>query len=192
MRKLEHDEIERPSLGELALMGRFPITVVLENVRSAHNVGSILRTADAIRAERIVMAGVTPPGTHRGVHKSALGSQESVPWSMHASPADAVESEKAAGKTIVALELTDSPMAISDLTPSVFPVCLLVGNELSGLSGELLALSDVAVELPQFGFKQSLNVSVAAGIAMYGLLDLYRSAYPGHEHALNKTSSHSS
>lgn len=173
MRKLKHEEIKRCSLDELALKDRYPFSVLLENIRSAQNVGSILRTADAVRAARVTMAGVTPDGEHKGVHKSALGAQDAVPWETSPSALSAVESARENGITIIALELTDQPTRLAEISEDIFPALLMVGNELSGLSAELLELADFALEIPQYGFKQSLNVSVATGIALYGLLDLY-------------------
>lgn len=173
MRKLKHEEIERCSLDELALKERYPFSVLLENIRSAQNVGSILRTADAVLAARVTMAGVTPDGEHKGVHKSALGAQDAVPWEISSSALSVVERARGNGITIIALEITDQPTRITELSEDIFPALLIVGNELSGLSPELLELADFALEIPQYGFKQSLNVSVATGIALYGLLDLY-------------------
>lgn len=170
MRKLKHSEIVRASLDELCKLERHPITVLLENIRSAHNVGSIIRSADAILAEQVILTGVTPDGSHKGVHKSALGAQDAVPWTHNASAVDAARRLKTDGYTIVALEHTDESISIDDLSHLDFPVCLMVGNEVSGLSDELVNLADVAIEIPQFGLKQSLNVSVATGIALYRLL----------------------
>ncbi|GMQ80950.1 MAG: TrmH family RNA methyltransferase [Rhodothermia bacterium] len=173
MRKLKHEEIERPSLDELHLKERHPIAVLLENIRSAQNVGSILRTADAVRAASVTMAGVTPDGSHKGVHKSALGAQDAVPWDVAPSAILVAESARKSGITLIALEITDEPTRLADISDEIFPALLMVGNELSGLSSELVDLADYALEIPQYGFKQSLNVSVATGIALYGLLDLY-------------------
>ena len=119
------------------------------------------------------MAGVTPDGEHKGVHKSALGAQDAVPWEISSSAVSVVEKARGNGITIIALEITDQPTRLTELSEDIFPALLIVGNELSGLSPELLELADFALEIPQYGFKQSLNVSVATGIALYGLLDLY-------------------
>ena len=174
MRKLKHEEIKRPSLSALQELDRHPISLLVDNIRSAHNIGSIFRTADAVRAEQIILTGISPPANHKGVHKSALGAQDAVPWKHEPSALNAASSLKQSGYTLVALELTDNPSSIESLSFSIFPVCLMIGNEVTGLSDELLGLADVALEIPQYGFKQSLNVSVASGIAMYGLLALFR------------------
>jgi tRNA G18 (ribose-2'-O)-methylase SpoU len=176
MRKLEHTEIVRPTLEELSRLDRFPIFVVLDDIRSAHNVGSILRTADAVRARHVYLCGVTPPGSHRGVHKSALGAQDAVPWSHHERAIDVVELLTSRGVRLVALEHTDASQGIETVQADAFPVALLLGNEVDGVSDELLQRSDSAIEIPQYGIKQSLNVSVAAGVALYGLLTRYLNA----------------
>jgi len=175
MRKLRHAEIRRPTLEELGDLRRFPISVVLDDIRSAHNVGSVLRTADAVRAEHVYLCGLTPPGEHRGVHKSALGAQDSVPWTSVTDVVSLARTLKSSGSRLIALEHTDRPGDLQTLSPADYPVCLLVGNEVEGLKDELVALSDFALEIPQFGVKQSLNVSVAAGIALYTLLSRYLS-----------------
>ncbi len=174
MRKLKHSEIVRASLDELSRLERHPIAVLMENIRSAHNVGSIIRSADAIRAELVIVAGVTPDGSHKGVHKSALGAQDAVPWTHITSAVDGAMRLKIDGYTMVALEHTDESIPIDALPHLDFPLCLMVGNEISGLSDDLIKLADVAIEIPQFGLKQSLNVSVAAGIALYRLLESYQ------------------
>jgi tRNA G18 (ribose-2'-O)-methylase SpoU len=176
MRKLEHAEIVRPSLEELSRLERFPIYVILDDIRSAHNVGSILRTADAVRAQHVYLCGVTPDGTHRGVHKSALGAQDAVPWSHHARASEVAVKLGAEGVRLIALEHTDSPENIESIRPEQFPVALMLGNEVDGLSEDLVRLSDCALEIPQYGIKQSLNVSVAAGVALFGLLTRFLNA----------------
>lgn len=173
MKKLRHDEIPRLSADEMTRLPRFPVSVLLEDIRSAHNVGSILRTADAIRASEVILAGVTASGDHRRVHKSALGAQDVVPWRCVDSALSAVKQARDQGLTIIALEITDDPVDLNELSEEIFPILLVVGNEVSGVSDAILASCDFAIELPQFGVKQSLNVSVAAGIALFDLLRLY-------------------
>ena len=173
MRKLKHSEIERPTISEMSSLERFPISILLDDIRSAHNVGSIIRTADAIGAHSVILTGFTPLASHRGVLKTALGAQDVVPWSYASDPVEAAGQLKAEGFTLLALEQTDSPTQIMSLSPSIFPVCIMVGNEVNGLKDDLIHLADHAVEIPQYGIKQSLNVSVATGIAIYRLLQLH-------------------
>ena len=173
MKKLQHKEIPRLTLSETKKADRYPISILLENIRSAHNVGSVLRTADAIRAQEVILAGVTAPGDHRGVHKSALGAQDAVPWRCCDDPLQEIKQARNLGFTIIALEITDDPVDLSTVSKDIFPILLLIGNEVTGVSDALLSECDFAIELPQYGMKQSLNVSVAAGIALYDLLRLY-------------------
>ena len=174
MRKLRHEEIPRPSIEEAALLPKHPISVILEDVRSAHNVGSIFRTSDAARIERVIVTGITATPENRGLHKTALGAQDSVPWSYAKEAYDAASEMKSDGYTICALEITDTPTRTTALPRSDFPVVLVIGNELTGVSESVLSLADYALEIPQYGIKQSLNVAVAYGIAVYDLLRIWR------------------
>ena len=180
MRKLKHEEIPRISPAKLAETDRHPITVVIENVRSAYNVGSILRTCDAALVERVIVAGYTPAPDHPKVSKTALGAQDVIAWDRTATSLEAVQRLKGMGYTIAVLEITDEPMHISDLWAEHFPIALLVGNELEGVSEEVVAMADIALEIPQYGSKQSLNVAVAFGIAVMGAVDRLRSIRPKH------------
>ncbi len=170
MRKLQPREMDRA-----APEVRHPIRVVVENVRSAFNVGSILRTADALGLEEVILTGYTPGGDHPRVHKAALGAQDSVPWVRVDTVAEAVRRAREAGCSVAALEITDEPIRVAELQAGHFPLCLVVGNEVDGVSDEALALCDMAIEIPQFGEKHSLNVAVAFGVAGYDLVRRYRS-----------------
>jgi len=167
MHKLAHNEIPRPSADELARLPRHPVCMVLHNIRSAHNVGSVLRTADAMRISEVVVSGYTPDPSDRKVHKTALGAQDSVPWRRVHDIAEACTEWRRTGHTIAALELTDQSRDIRTMSPALFPVVFIAGNEVEGVSDDVLAECDMAFEIPQFGLKQSLNVSVAAAVAMY-------------------------
>ncbi len=173
MKKLLHDEIPRLTLEETTEADRNPISILLDNIRSVHNVGSVLRTADAVRVQEVILAGVTASGDHRGVHKSALGAEDAVPWRRCDDPVVEIRNARSLGSTIVALEITDDPVDLNTLSKEIFPILLIIGNEVTGVSDALLAECDFALEIPQYGMKQSLNVSVAAGIALYDLLRLY-------------------
>ena len=170
MRKLRHEEIPRLGPAELARKARHPITVVADNVRSLYNVGSIFRTSDAARVERLLLCGITGTPDNRGMHKTALGAQDTVPWSYHRDAVTAVKQLKRRGYTVAALEITTHPTLTTAVTPAMFPLCLVIGNELSGVSDALLALVDYALEIPLYGAKQSLNVAVAYGIAIFDLV----------------------
>ena len=174
MRKLRHEEIPRPSIDEAKLLPKHPVTVILDDVRSVYNVGAIFRTSDAVRIERVMVTGITATPENRGLHKTALGAQDSVPWRYVATAEEAAATLKSDGYTICALELTDSPTLTTGLPHSAFPVALVVGNELTGVSEPVLKQADYALEIPQYGIKQSLNVAVAFGIAIYDLVRIWR------------------
>ena len=176
MRKLKHEEIPRLSGAALHAARRHPVTVLVDNVRSLYNVGAIFRTGDAALVERLILSGITGTPNNRGLHKTALGSQDTVPWVYRQDGLAAACSLKAKGYTIAALEITTKPMLTTELAPSMFPLCLIVGNELSGVRDELLAVADCALEIPLYGAKQSLNVAVAFGIAIFDIVRGYRHA----------------
>jgi tRNA G18 (ribose-2'-O)-methylase SpoU len=170
LRKLGHDEINRATPEELKELPRCPVTVLLDNIRSAYNVGAIIRTADAIRAKEVVLSGITPDAGHKGVLKAALGAQDSVPLRRVDDASVFLEEFALRAGSIVVLEITSAPTFIEDLPGSVFPLCIVIGNEVRGVSEGIIEMAEYALEIPQYGMKQSLNASVAAGIALYGLL----------------------
>jgi 23S rRNA (guanosine2251-2'-O)-methyltransferase len=173
VRKLTHEELlaRRLTVAEASTVPRHAVTVVLQDIRSMYNVGSIFRTADAMRIERIILTGYTPTPPRPEIKKTALGADETVPWSYEGDIFVALAAERARGSRIVALELTTTSLPISSLatvspaTPS--PITLVLGNEISGVSDDVLAVCDASVEIPMEGVKHSLNVAVAAGIALY-------------------------
>jgi tRNA G18 (ribose-2'-O)-methylase SpoU len=136
-----------------------------------YNVGSIFRTADAMRVERVILTGYTPQPPRPEISKTALGADLTVPWSYERSITDAIVALRHGGTTVIAVELTTTSVPVANLStllPAASPSCALVlGNELTGVSDEVLALCDGAVEIPMYGVKHSLNVAVAAGIALY-------------------------
>ncbi len=176
MRKLKHAEIPRPDPRALAALPRHPIAVVLDDVRSLYNVGSIFRTSDAARIERLYLGGITGTPEHPGLHKTALGAQDTVPWTHVPDPLEAVEALRRRGYTLAVLEITDTPTPVSKVQGTDFPLCLIVGNEVHGVRDELIEKADLALEIPQYGVKQSLNVAVAYGVAVFGLVEQYRAS----------------
>lgn len=155
-------------------VARHPITVVADNIRSLHNVGSIFRTSDAAWIERLILTGFTGTPDNHALHRTALGAQDTVPWTYAEDPLPVLHTLRAAGYTLAALEITDTPTRIAALEPKHFPLCLLLGNELHGVREVLMAEADLALEIPQYGTKQSLNVSVAYGVAVLGLVERFR------------------
>jgi tRNA G18 (ribose-2'-O)-methylase SpoU len=178
VRKLAHHDIPRPTPDALARLPRLPIRVIVEDVRSAHNVGAVLRTADAFRLERVVLCGISALPDVRGVRKTSLGAEDTVPWEHAPSAADALRRARANGYTCAALELTDTPTPVHLAPAGAFPLALVVGNEVEGVSDEALAACELALEIEQWGAKQSLNVSVAFGIAAHALTRRFLVLHP--------------
>ncbi|MDD5362782.1 MAG: RNA methyltransferase [Ignavibacteria bacterium] len=172
MRKLTHAEIkaERKDLTVINNYKRNPIYVLCDNIRSIFNVGAIFRASDGAFVEKIYLTGYTPYPPRKEIEKVALGATLSVPWEYVKDPLDAVRDLKQKGIKICSLELTDNGKMIWDLKKEDFPLCIILGNEITGVAKELIDESDFAVELPMLGMKQSLNVSVATGIALYEMV----------------------
>lgn len=175
MRKLKHQEIPRPDPEEVLHLPKHPITVVLDNVRSIYNVGSIFRTSDAALIEKIYLTGITGTPENRGLHKTALGAQDTVAWEYVRDPSAVLRQQRTNDYTIAVLEITDAPTPTMALQAHHFPLCLVVGNELTGVDASLVEHADLALEIPQYGAKQSLNVAVAYGIAVFDVVRRYRS-----------------
>ena len=175
MRKLKHEEISRPSPEAVSALPKHPISVVLDNVRSLYNVGSIFRTSDAALIEKLYLTGITGTPENRGLHKTALGAQDTVAWAYEKDPVVVARRLREAGYILAVLEITDTPTRTTAIEPDHFPLCLVVGNELTGVRDDLVQMADLALEIPQYGAKQSLNVAVAYGIAVFDLVRRFRS-----------------
>lgn len=175
MRKLTHSEIQskRLSLNELYKANKFPLYVILDNIRSMYNVGSIFRTSDSIMIQKLYLTGYTPTPEKKEVKKTALGATESVEWEYRKDPIGLIKELKANGITVCALEITDSSIPYTDVNKKHFPLCLVVGNEITGIQNEVLEHCDIAIELPMYGIKHSLNVAVAYGITVYELRKIF-------------------
>lgn len=175
MKKLSHAEIseKRSTLETLDKVKKLPVYVVLNSIRSSYNVGSIFRTSDGAMIEKLYLCGYTPHPPKKEVLKTALGSQDSVKWEYAENPVEVVKKLKEKGVKIVALEQTDKNIPYYSLSKNDFPMCLIVGNEITGVSQELIDLCDVSIEIPQYGIKQSLNVAVAYGIAVFELRKIF-------------------
>jgi tRNA G18 (ribose-2'-O)-methylase SpoU len=169
--KRTNDELKanRPTLDEVKQIPRLPISILVEDVRSVHNVGSIFRSADGFGAEKIYLTGYTAFPPREDLHKTALGAEEAVPWEHFENPLDAANTIKAQGINLVLLEQTTTSVDIYSISESEFPICFIVGNEVTGVSEALSAMADLHVEIPMRGVKQSLNVSVATGVVGYEL-----------------------
>ncbi len=168
MKKLLAEEMKRLEVEQFRCAKKCPLTIVLDNVRSLHNVGSVLRTADAFLIEEVIMCGITgcPPSAE--IHKTALGAEDSVSWRYVKSAVDAVSELKEKGYSVYAAEQTDSSIMLQDFKmQNGERIAVVFGNEVRGVDDEVLKKCDGAIEIPQFGTKHSLNVSVSAGIVIW-------------------------
>lgn len=168
MHKLGIDEMHRLTVEEFRAAEKLPLTVVLDNVRSLNNIGSVFRTADAFRVEHIALCGITATPPHREIHKTALGAEDTVEWSYHEDASECVKVLKTRGYRIYAVELAhDSLKLDKDSVPTDRPVAIVLGNEIDGVQEDVMALCDGFLEIPQFGTKHSLNVSCASAIVIW-------------------------
>ncbi len=168
MKQLLTHEIGRLSPEEFEQEIRHPFVVVLDNIRSGHNVGAAFRTADAFAIDGIYLCGITPSPPHKEIHKTALGATNTVLWEKHSSTLEGLKKLKEEGYLIVAVEITDQPVYLQDFSPKKDQKYAFVfGNEMKGVQQEVLEVSDFALEVPQFGTKHSLNISVSLGIVLW-------------------------
>ena len=167
-KKLKLEELGRIDLETFKQTEKIPVVVVLDNVRSMHNVGAVFRTADAFLVEKIVLCGITPQPPHREIHKAALGATESVDWIYEKDISTALENLKKENFKILGIEQTTNSEILADfIINKDEKYALVLGNEVDGLSDEALSLYDIFLEIPQLGTKHSLNVSVCGGIVMW-------------------------
>jgi 23S rRNA (guanosine2251-2'-O)-methyltransferase len=168
MRKLLNRELDRKTVEEFRQSEKSPVIIVLDNVRSQSNVGSIFRTADAFLAERICLCGITATPPHREIQKTALGATESVAWKYYQRTADAVRSLREEGFVIAAVEQAEGSIALNKFTPEEGKkYALIFGHEINGVDQEVLDLCDLCLEIPQFGTKHSFNIAISVGIVLW-------------------------
>jgi 23S rRNA (guanosine2251-2'-O)-methyltransferase len=168
MRKLLNKELGRKSIDQFRESEKSQFVIVLDNVRSHNNVGSVFRTADAFLTRRIYLCGITATPPHRDIQKTALGATESVEWIYFETTADAVKELKAKGYMIIAVEQAEGSVELQDFIPEKDgKYALVFGHEVNGVSQEVVDLSDLCVEIPQFGTKHSFNIAVSAGIVLW-------------------------
>ena len=158
------------SVEEFRASDKLPLTVVLDNVRSLNNIGSVFRTADAFRVEHIALCGITATPPHREIHKTALGAEDSVAWNYHEDTTACVQELKARGYRVYAVEIAHDSLRLgTDSVATDSPVAIVLGNELDGVQESVMELCDGSLEIPQYGTKHSLNVSCAAAIVIWEL-----------------------
>lgn len=168
MRKVRTIEMKRLTIDEFRQAEKLPLTVVLDNVRSMHNVGSVLRTADTFLLEGVWLCGITGTPPHAEIHKTALGAEDSVSWCYCPTALEAVSQLKDEGFTVLALEQVEHSTKLHRFTPEAGRrYAVVVGNEVKGVAQEVVDACDGCLEIPQLGTKHSLNVSVATGIVVY-------------------------
>ncbi|HVV55471.1 MAG TPA: RNA methyltransferase [Mucilaginibacter sp.] len=168
MRKLKLDELNRASVSEFKRQEKLPITVVLDNVRSMHNVGSVFRTCDGFAVEKIYLCGITGQPPHREIEKTALGATQSIDWIYYADPTQAIRELRDKGYTIIAIEQAEKSIMLNEFSvENDKKYALIFGNEVNGVSDEVMKMIDACVEIPQFGTKHSFNIVVSAGIVLW-------------------------
>lgn len=174
MRKLSMDELNRKTVTDFHKAEKNPLAIVLDNVRSMHNVGSVFRTADSFLAEQVILCGYTPQPPHRDIQKTALGATETVSWKHYAKTVEAVIELKEKGYRIIAIEQVENSISLNHFRAiAQTKIAVIFGNEVTGVSDDVLALCDAAIEIPQAGMKHSLNISVAAGIVLWKIFEQF-------------------
>ena len=168
MRKIPNDELGRKSAEEFRASQKLPVVIVLDNVRSLHNVGSVFRTADAFLCEGIRLCGITGQPPHREIEKTALGATESVEWKYYSTSREALEELRGMGYTVIPVEQVEGAVSLEKFQPEGSKKYAIVfGHELKGVDASLFDLADAFLEIPQAGTKHSLNISVAAGVVLW-------------------------
>ena len=168
MRKLRVEEMNRMSVDEFKDSNKFPYVIVLDNIRSLNNIGSFFRTADAFRAQKIILCGYTQEPPHREITRSALGAELAVTWEKEESAAAAVKKLQSSGYKVLAVEQVEGSTSLEYFQVDTdISYAFVFGNEVEGVSDEVMSLVDGCLEIPQFGTKHSFNVSVSAGIILW-------------------------
>lgn len=168
IRKLRTIEMKRLTIEEFQAVEKLPLVVVLDDVRSMHNVGSVLRTADTFRVERVILCGITGTPPHPEIHKTALGAEDSVCWQYATSALEAVDQLKKEGYCVLSVEQAEGSTLLHQFEPSKEEkYAVVLGNEVKGVHQEVIDASDGCLEIPQLGTKHSMNVSVTGGIVIY-------------------------
>jgi tRNA G18 (ribose-2'-O)-methylase SpoU len=170
MRKLENSELERKSIEDFKKSEKTPLILVLDDIRSLHNIGSVFRTADAFLIEKIILCGITATPPNKEIHKTALGATETVAWEHHENVLDVITDLKKEKIITLAIEQVESSIFLQDFkVDKNMKYALIFGNEVYGVAQEAVALCDSCIEIPQLGTKHSLNISVSAGIVVWDL-----------------------
>lgn len=176
MRKLKNSELERLSIEDFKQRPKTPIMVILDNIRSLNNIGSVFRTSDAFLIEKIYLCGITAKPPHKDIHKTALGSTDSVDWEYQENTLELVKTLKDEGVIVVSIEQAEEAMMLNNFEPQPNSTYAFVfGNEVKGVSQDVVSASDVVIEIPQYGTKHSLNISVSAGVVLWDVFSKLKS-----------------
>lgn len=175
MRKLKNNELGRITVEEFKTLKKTPIIVILDNIRSLNNIGSVFRTSDAFLIEKIYLCGICATPPNKDIHRTALGATESVDWEYFENTLELVEKLKEENITILAIEQTENSTKLNDFSPKKNQkYAIVMGNEVKGVQQEVVSASDVCIEIPQLGTKHSLNISVTTGIVIWDLFQKMR------------------
>lgn len=178
MKKLKLDDLNRVSVEDFKNQEKLPVVVVLDNLRSMHNVGSVFRTADGFSIEKIFLCGITAQPPHREIEKTALGATQSIEWVYKETTVEAVQQLKKDGYKIIAIEQAQNSTMLHDFRPDLNQkFALIFGNEVNGVSEEVMATIDECIEIPQFGTKHSFNIVISAGIVLWDFFAKLRLRY---------------
>ncbi|MBQ6869722.1 MAG: RNA methyltransferase [Alistipes sp.] len=174
MRKITNQELGRPTVEQFAAMEKMAVTVVLDNVRSAQNVGAFFRTGDAFAVEKVVLCGITATPPSRDIHKSSLGAEFTVAWEYYQATTEAVTALKEQGYTVLSIEQVEGAVMLDKLeVDTTKKYALVFGNEVMGVDQAVVDMCDGAIEIPQLGTKHSLNVSVCGGVVLWKFFENY-------------------
>ena len=170
MRKLKNSELDRLTVKEFKTSKKTPIIVILDNIRSLNNIGSVFRTCDAFLIEKIYLCGVTAKPPHKDIHKTALGSTDSVAWEYIDDTFGLIKKLKTQNIKVISIEQTENATMLNNFTPQQQTTyAIIFGNEVKGVSQDVVNVSDIVIEIPQYGTKHSLNISVSAGVVIWDL-----------------------
>ncbi|SCB81052.1 SpoU rRNA Methylase family protein [Chitinophaga costaii] len=168
------EELGRKSVSEFKTADKTPLVLVLDNIRSMHNVGSVFRTADAFLLQGIALCGYTPVPPHRDIHKTALGATDTVAWEYFPTTLEAVQQLQSQGYQVLAVEQAAGSIMLDAFQPGAQPLALVFGNEVSGVEASVMAVVNGCLEIPQLGMKHSLNISVSTGIVVWDIFTKWK------------------
>ena len=168
-KKLKLTELNRLDLEEFKQLEKDPVVVLLNDIRSLHNIGSVFRTCDAMAVEKLYLCGITATPPHREIRKTAIGASESVNWEYQKNPIEVIKKYQKLGYQIIAVEQTDKAISLENFDWNNEKILLIFGNEVNGVDQDLINESDISIEIPQWGTKHSFNISVSAGIVLWSI-----------------------